>query len=201
MEADASRSRAAAKLISPAMSLSEQRSSTKGPLRTKISIAGLVCGLPTLPKPTQMPRRLTLAAGLAGSATNCYWDPWFDSFTFLPGDGIFYNPFGWGFYSPACAFAAPYFYGGPYYRHFGPNYHAWGPGVHYGLPANYGRGVHYGSGSGRSWRRLLRTRHESRIWGRIPRWRWIPRRWIPEWRRDFMAAACIIRPEVIPKTA
>src|SRR5579863_2321379 len=77
-----------------------------------------------------------------------YWDPWFDAFTFLPGDGIFYSPFGWGFYSPACAYAAPFFYGGPYYRHFGPNYHAWGPGVHYGLPANYGRGVHYGSRSG-----------------------------------------------------
>ena len=41
-----------------------------------------------------------------------YWDPWFDAYTFLPGDGIFFDPFGWGFYSPWCA---PYFgfgYGG-----------------------------------------------------------------------------------------
>ena len=27
-----------------------------------------------------------------------YWDPWFSAFTFIPGDGIFYSPFGWGFY-------------------------------------------------------------------------------------------------------
>jgi hypothetical protein len=29
-----------------------------------------------------------------------YWDPWFAGFTFVPGGGFFYNPFGWGFYSP-----------------------------------------------------------------------------------------------------
>lgn len=77
-----------------------------------------------------------------------YWDPWFDAFTFIPGDGIFYSPFGWGFYSPAFVYAAPIFYGGSYYRHFGPNRHAWGPGAHYGLPANYGRGVRYGARTG-----------------------------------------------------
>ena len=56
-----------------------------------------------------------------------YWDPWFDAYTFIPGDGIFYDPFGWGFYSPFMAFGAPYYgygfgYGGGYYRHFGPGY-------------------------------------------------------------------------------
>ena len=72
--------------------------------------------------------------------TGWYWDPWFDAYTFLPGDGIFYDPFGWGFYSPWFAFDAPYFgfgygygyggygYGGYGYpgfgghRHFGPGY-------------------------------------------------------------------------------
>lgn len=29
-----------------------------------------------------------------------YWNPWFDSFAWLPGDGFFYSPFGFGFYSP-----------------------------------------------------------------------------------------------------
>ena len=29
-----------------------------------------------------------------------YWNPWFGGFTFLPADGFFYSPFGWGFYSP-----------------------------------------------------------------------------------------------------
>jgi len=57
-----------------------------------------------------------------------YWDPWFDAYTFIPGDGIFYDPFGWGFYSPWLAFGAPYFgygfgYGRGYYHHFGPGYH------------------------------------------------------------------------------
>jgi uncharacterized membrane protein YgcG len=56
-----------------------------------------------------------------------YWDPWFDAYTFVPGDGIFYDPFGWGFYSPWLAFGAPYFgygfgFGGGYYHHFGPGY-------------------------------------------------------------------------------
>jgi hypothetical protein len=54
-----------------------------------------------------------------------YWSPWFDAYTFIPGDGIFFDPFGWGFYSPWFAFGAPYFgygYGG--FRHFGPGYHA-----------------------------------------------------------------------------
>jgi hypothetical protein len=36
-----------------------------------------------------------------------YWDPWFSGFTFLPGDGFFYSPFGWGFYSPLVAWRAP----------------------------------------------------------------------------------------------
>jgi hypothetical protein len=60
-----------------------------------------------------------------------YWNPGFDAYTFIPGDGIFLDPFGWGFYSPWCAFEAPYLgygYGYGYgfvgggYRHFGPGY-------------------------------------------------------------------------------
>jgi len=47
-----------------------------------------------------------------------YWDPWFDGFTFLPGDGFFYNPFGWGFYSPLMVWRAPYYGGIHGYRHF-----------------------------------------------------------------------------------
>lgn len=36
-----------------------------------------------------------------------YWNPWFSMYSFLPGDGFLYSPFGWGFYSPAYAFYAP----------------------------------------------------------------------------------------------
>ena len=88
-----------------------------------------------------------------------YWDPWFDAYTFMPWDGIFYSPFGWGFYSPWCAFGAPRFWGrgfyggyggygyGHYPHRFGPDPARWGPGTHYGNPANYGHGVHYASRS------------------------------------------------------
>jgi len=43
-----------------------------------------------------------------------YWDPWFSGFTFLPGDGFFYNPFGWGFYSPLFVYRSPLYYRGFY---------------------------------------------------------------------------------------
>jgi hypothetical protein len=79
-------------------------------------------------------RRYSGSSGFAPSVwygDGWYWDPWFSAYTFIPGDGIFYDPFGWGFYSPWFAFGAPYFgygyggygygYGG--YRHFGPGYH------------------------------------------------------------------------------
>jgi hypothetical protein len=44
-----------------------------------------------------------------------YWDPWFSAYTFIPGAGIFYNPFGWGFYSPLVVYRAPLYYGGYYH--------------------------------------------------------------------------------------
>jgi hypothetical protein len=67
------------------------------------------------------------------NGTGWYWAPSFDAYTFIPDDGIFFDPFGWGFYSPWCAYEAPYFgygygyggygYGGVgYARHFGPGY-------------------------------------------------------------------------------
>lgn len=45
-----------------------------------------------------------------------YWDPWFAVWTFIPATGIFYSPFGWGFYSPIFVYRSPYYYGG-YYGH------------------------------------------------------------------------------------
>jgi hypothetical protein len=46
--------------------------------------------------------------------TGWYWDPWFDCYTFIPGAGIFYSPFGWGFYSPVVVYRSPFYYGGYY---------------------------------------------------------------------------------------
>jgi len=51
-----------------------------------------------------------------------YWDPWFGGYTFIPADGLFYSPFGWGFYSPLWVYRAPIFYRTPYYHHFDQEY-------------------------------------------------------------------------------
>jgi len=88
-----------------------------------------------------------------------YWDPWFSAFTFIPGDGIFYSPFGWGFYSPWWVYDAPFWgygfgYGFPPYRHhFSLDYRAWGPGPHYLQGRTYAHGIYSGPGStGRGFR-------------------------------------------------
>jgi len=44
-----------------------------------------------------------------------YWASGFGGYTFIPGNGILYSPFGWGFYSPLVVYRAPIFYG---YRGF-----------------------------------------------------------------------------------
>ena len=83
-----------------------------------------------------------------------YWDPWFSAFTFIPGDGIFYSPFGWGFYSPWLVYRAPFFgygygfHGGvPFHHHFSSDVHNWGPGTHYAAGHDYAHGVYHGPGS------------------------------------------------------
>jgi hypothetical protein len=57
-----------------------------------------------------------------------YWNPWFTAYTWIPGDGIFWGPFGYGFFSPWYVGYAPlyfgYGYGYGYYHGFGPGYRA-----------------------------------------------------------------------------
>jgi hypothetical protein len=78
-----------------------------------------------------------------------YWDPYFSAFTFMPGAGIFYSPFGWGFYSPGFVYRAP-FYGGHFYHSFNAaNVRAWGPGQHYAASGSYAHGVYTGTGAER----------------------------------------------------
>jgi FecR-like protein len=43
-----------------------------------------------------------------------YWDPAFYGYTWIPGDGFFTGPFGWGFYSPLWVSYSPYYRGYPY---------------------------------------------------------------------------------------
>jgi len=56
-----------------------------------------------------------------------YWDPFFTSYTWIPGSGVLYSPFGWGFYSPAFVYTAPIYYRGYYPYRYG--YHRPLPGA------------------------------------------------------------------------
>ena len=80
------------------------------------------------------------------------WDPWFDAYTFIPGDGIWYSPFGWGFYSPWLAYESPFFgygygYGGWRYPHHFSNYREWGSRSPYVASNSYAHGIYHGYGS------------------------------------------------------
>ena len=80
-----------------------------------------------------------------------YWNPWFSCYTFLPGDGIFYSPFGWGFSSPWWVYRAPFYGYGynhlNYYHHFSHNPATWGPGEHYAEGHHYANGIYHGPSS------------------------------------------------------
>ena len=86
------------------------------------------------------------------------WDPYYAAYTFIPGDGTFYSPFGWGFYSPFDVGFAPIFFFGHFdhdfdrdFRHFGDRDHfadRWHGGG--GLQGHYynqiDHGVYHGPG-------------------------------------------------------
>ena len=74
------------------------------------------------------------------------WDPYYDCYAYLPGDGIFYSSFGWGFYSPFYVGFAPIGFYGHYYHHFGSDWHRWGGGDHY--YAHFDHGFYHGGDFG-----------------------------------------------------
>ncbi|HEY0784493.1 MAG TPA: hypothetical protein VGD62_01400, partial [Acidobacteriaceae bacterium] len=45
-----------------------------------------------------------------------YWDTGLYGYTWLPGGGPFFSPFGWGFYSPRYIYGGGLIYGGYGYR-------------------------------------------------------------------------------------
>jgi hypothetical protein len=55
--------------------------------------------------------------GAPGFAPGWFWDAGLYGYTWLPGDGAFFSPFGYGFYSPYYLFDGGYVYG--YGRGFG----------------------------------------------------------------------------------
>ena len=74
-----------------------------------------------------------------------YWNPW-GMYSFWPGDGFAYSPFGFGYYSPW------YTYGGPVYFR-GRGYYQSTPGINHGNNgfhggAGAGGGMHSGGGGG-----------------------------------------------------
>ncbi len=62
-------------------------------------------------------------SGLLSSAPygNWAWNPWYGMFTYLPGSGYGYSPFGWSYYSP---YTVGYLY--PGYYGYGSNYYGGG---------------------------------------------------------------------------
>lgn len=45
-----------------------------------------------------------------------YWNPMWRTYAWLPGDPVFYSPFGFGYYSPFAFVGPGYYYGPTYYR-------------------------------------------------------------------------------------
>lgn len=69
------------------------------------------------------------SSGTGWHSSAWMWDPWYGSFTFIPAGGVFFNPFGWGFYSPGLVMYAP-----------APVYMGYVPGGGVGRPTLGGNG-------------------------------------------------------------
>jgi len=57
-----------------------------------------------------------------------YWNSWFGVYTFLPVDGVYYGPFGWGFYSPIEVFRSPFILYEDYPHSFAEFHYPYGHG-------------------------------------------------------------------------
>jgi hypothetical protein len=67
----------------------------------------------------QSARNIYVAGGPSWYGPGWYWNPYWAMYRFIPGDGIWYSPFGWPFYSPWVVYG--YGFGG-YGRGFGRGY-------------------------------------------------------------------------------
>jgi hypothetical protein len=90
------------------------------------------------------------ADDMGNSSDGWAWDPYYATYTFIPGGGTtYYSPFGWGFYSPYDVGYAPYGFYGHYYHHFDHDYHRWDYGnrneAHY--YDHFDHGAYRGPGS------------------------------------------------------
>jgi hypothetical protein len=75
----------------------------------------------------QSARNIFVGGGAYWDGPGWYWNPSWDLYGFIPGDGIWYSPFGWPFYSPWVAYGygfggygyGGYGYGRGFYGHHG----------------------------------------------------------------------------------
>jgi len=68
----------------------------------------------------QAARNIYVAGGPSWYGPGWYWNPYWDMYGFIPGDGIWYSPFGWPFYSPWVVYGGFGF--GGYGRGYGHGY-------------------------------------------------------------------------------
>lgn len=78
--------------------------------------------------------RTYMGSGSGWAGGGWYWNPYYSFYSYLPGDGFLYSPFGYGFFSPF-GLRSYYYGGGGYYGGRGVAYHA---GDRSG---NFGRGA------------------------------------------------------------
>jgi FecR protein len=65
----------------------------------------------------QSARNVFVGGGAYWDGPGWYWNPYWDMYGFIPGDGIWYSPFGWPFYSPWVAYGYGFGYGFRGYGH------------------------------------------------------------------------------------
>jgi hypothetical protein len=100
----------------------------------------------------QSARNVFVGGGAYWDGPGWYWNPYWATYGFIPGDGIWYSPFGWPFYSPWFVYSAPGWYGRGFRGHEGHGYIAGRGHGHVGgtpVPSaghSAGSGSHIGSG-------------------------------------------------------
>jgi hypothetical protein len=57
----------------------------------------------------QSARTIFVGGGPYWYGPGWYWNPYWSMYGFIPGDGIWYSPFGWPFYSPWLVYSAPWY--------------------------------------------------------------------------------------------
>lgn len=78
------------------------------------------------------------AGGSGWYGPGWYWDAPFWAYTWIPGDGMFYSPFGWGFYSPWYVYNSSFLWGG--YGFGGYGFGSFGYGYRPFHPGRWGQG-------------------------------------------------------------